>query len=201
MRPGSSVIELTMFGFEELAPGVQRGPHIQYPRRNMFVSDARRAGWGVSKGQGSAAACVREGAPAALQPTSPCSVRPASSLQPRHPWPAQDEDTQVQWWKLLTCDPQEGRSWTPGEMELERRAAGLPPDTNLGPKYRNFIVRWEGLDTALRAIVDTAGDMDAYRRRWQDGTWWWLTTHNETVPAGPSWYGTCRKARAAGMIH
>lgn len=116
------------------------------------------------------------------------------------PWP-QDEDTQVQWWKLFTCDPQEGRSWTPGAMELERRAAGLQPDPNMGPKYRNLIVRWEGLDTALRAIVDTAGDMDEYRRRWEEGTWWWLTTHNETVPAGASWYGTCRRAREAGMIH
>lgn len=107
----------------------------------------------------------------------------------------------MQWWKLLTCDPREGRSWTAGAVEAAARAAGAPPDHNLWPKYRNLIVRWEGLDAALRAIVDTGGDMEAYRRRWQDGTWWWLTTESEVVPAGPSWYGTCRRAHEAGMIH
>lgn len=43
--------------------------------------------------------------------------------------------------------------------------------------------RWEALQTALEAAVDTAGDMGAYRRRIEEGTWWWITSATDVVPA------------------
>lgn len=35
----------------------------------------------------------------------------------------------------------------------------------------------------MEAVVDTAGDMVAYRQRLQEGTWWWITSADEVVPA------------------
>lgn len=106
--------------------------------------------------------------------------------------------------KLLSCDP-EG-SWTPGKKEAAalEDAAGkgqaAAPDADRS-KHRNLIVRWEALAVALEAAVDTAGDMRAYRRRYEDGTWWWLASATQTVPAGPAMRETtCSKARAAGVI-
>ncbi|KAI7844598.1 hypothetical protein COHA_001838 [Chlorella ohadii] len=142
MRPGSSVLELTMHQFEE-------GPaHAQYPKRNTF-----------------------------------------------------DADTQVQYWKVLLCDPQRypPGSWSPGPMEEEGRAAGKVWHP-LWPKFRNLAVRWEVIDMALREIVETGGDMDKYRQRWDEGRWWWLSGANETVYAGPEMHQTCRRARAFGLI-
>lgn len=48
--------------------------------------------------------------------------------------------------------------------------------------------------------MDTAGDMAAYRRRWAEGSWWWLSTDAATLPAGPDRKQTCAKARAQGLI-
>ena len=56
----------------------------------------------------------------------------------------QDADTEVQFWKVLLCDP-EG-SWTPGRKERGMIAAGQPTPRS-GPKLaeltkkRNLIVR------------------------------------------------------------
>ena len=60
--------------------------------------------------------------------------------------------------------------------------------------------RWEALETALRAVVDTGGDMKAYGQRWNEGSWWWLSTRSQTVPAGPNQRQTCSKARKQGLI-
>ena len=60
--------------------------------------------------------------------------------------------------------------------------------------------RWEALDTALREIVETGGDMAAYRQRWADGRWWWLSSGNQTVYAGPRLSQSCKKARQVGLI-
>lgn len=117
---------------------------------------------------------------------------------------AKDGDSQLAVWKLLSCDPQ--GSWTPGKKEAaalkeaEEQGKAATPDADW-PKHRNLIVRWEALEVALQAAVDTAGDMRAYRRRYEDGTWWWLATATETVSAGPAMrQTTCSKARAAGVI-
>lgn len=59
---------------------------------------------------------------------------------------------------------------------------------------------WEAVDTALRAIVDTAGDMANYRRRYEKGRWWWLSAANSTVYAGRNLRMTCQKAQAEGRI-
>lgn len=142
MRPGSSVLELTMHQFEE-------GPaHAQYPKRNMF-----------------------------------------------------DADTQVQYWKVLLCDERRypPGSWSPGPKEEEDRAGGKVWHP-LWPKFRNLAVRWEVIDMALREIVETGGDMDEYKQRWDEGRWWWLSGANQTVYAGPEMHQTCRRARAFGMI-
>lgn len=64
-----------------------------------------------------------------------------------------------------------------------------------------FLRRWEALETALRAVVDTAGDMAQYKKRWEEGRWWWMSTADQIVPGGPSWYQTCKKAREEGLIH
>ena len=60
--------------------------------------------------------------------------------------------------------------------------------------------RWEALETAFKAVVDTAGDMKAYGHRWEEGNWWWLSTKNQTVPAGPNLRQTCSRARNQGLI-
>ena len=60
--------------------------------------------------------------------------------------------------------------------------------------------RWEALEAALQAVVDTGGDMPAYRQRWKEGKWWWLSTSNQTVYAGKDLAQTCKKARAGGFI-
>ena len=61
--------------------------------------------------------------------------------------------------------------------------------------------RWDALETALQGVVDTAGSMAAFRRRYAAGTWWWLSTAGGgMVPAGPDRFQTCRKARRAGLI-
>lgn len=119
---------------------------------------------------------------------------------PHHPSPPrQDEATAVQYWKVLLCD-EEG-SWTAGEIETRERGVEAKPfNPILHTKFRNLRVRWEALETALRAAVDAGGDMDAYRRRWDAGDWWWLSTANATVPAGPDLRQTCGSARAAGLI-
>ncbi len=52
--------------------------------------------------------------------------------------------------------------------------------------------RWPAIETALRAAVDTAGDMAAYRHRFERGRWWWLSTANSTVPAGRDLRQTCQ---------
>jgi hypothetical protein len=49
-------------------------------------------------------------------------------------------------------------------------------------------------------VVDTGGDMSAYRQLWKEGEWWWLSTASQTVYAGKSVYQTCKKAKAAGLI-
>lgn len=52
----------------------------------------------------------------------------------------------------------------------------------------------------LRAAVDTAGNMTAYRERYAQGKWWWLSTATDTVPAGPDDTMTCKRAREEGSI-
>ena len=53
--------------------------------------------------------------------------------------------------------------------------------------------------------MDTRGDTAAYRQRLADGSWFWLTTANETVAGtgsnGPGWHYTCSKFRKWGLIH
>jgi hypothetical protein len=56
------------------------------------------------------------------------------------------------------------------------------------------------LDTAFREIAETRGDMAAYRRRWAEGRWWWLSNGQQTVHAGHNIYQTCKKARQEGLI-
>ena len=60
--------------------------------------------------------------------------------------------------------------------------------------------RWEALEEALGAVVDTGGDMRAYWKRWQQGKWWWFVNAKQTVHAGPGRSQTCKKARAEGRI-
>jgi hypothetical protein len=60
--------------------------------------------------------------------------------------------------------------------------------------------RWEALEEALAAVVDAGGDMRAYWKRWHQGKWWWFSTAEQTVYAGPGRSQTCKKARAAGRI-
>lgn len=57
------------------------------------------------------------------------------------------------------------------------------------------------LDTAFREIVDTGGDMQAFRQRWGEGRWWWLSTAKQAaVYGGHNIYQTCVKAREQGLI-
>jgi len=49
----------------------------------------------------------------------------------------QDEGTQVQWWKLLVCDPALSQ---PGQHEEEERAAGATTGKDW-PKYRSVVVK------------------------------------------------------------
>ncbi|KAL4447222.1 hypothetical protein ABPG77_007255 [Micractinium sp. CCAP 211/92] len=140
MRPGSSVIELTMHGFEGLGTD---SAHANFARRN-YIDDA----------------------------------------------------SQLQWWKLLLCAPD---SWRPGTREAKAMRQGKPVARD-APKWRDLVVRWPAIETALRAAVDTAGDMAAYRHRFERGRWMWLSTANSTVPAGRDLRQTCQKAQAEGRI-
>jgi hypothetical protein len=49
----------------------------------------------------------------------------------------QDVATQVQFWKLLLCDP---AFYTPGAREAKEAARGAPADPGW-PKFRNLVVR------------------------------------------------------------
>ena len=221
MRPGSSVIELTMFGFEEspahlafgalnymvLAVALPRGCRCCHPVANCG-SGAGQAG--------------------ALPLTSACRSRRPCRRRP------QDPGTQVQHWKLLLCG--EG-SWAPSKREAIEERAGKYTRQDWA-KHRDLIVRcatwagrggfvgrwqlagcrhtqhgpaamvrrrllprrWEALETALRAVVDTAGNMALYRQRYAAGGAWWLSAANATVPAGPDDAQTCRRARKRGLI-
>ncbi|KAL4443685.1 hypothetical protein ABPG75_011422 [Micractinium tetrahymenae] len=140
MRPGGSVIELTMHGFEGLGSD---SAHANFARRNYI-----------------------------------------------------DDTSQLQWWKLLLCAPD---SWRPGLREAKALAAGKPVASDAS-KWRDLVVRWEAIETALGAILETAGNMAAYRRRFHQGRWWWLSAANSTVYAGPDLHQTCQKAQAAGRI-
>ncbi len=51
----------------------------------------------------------------------------------------QDDETQVQWWKLMLCDP-EG-SWTPGGQEEKDRREKNATSGRDWEKERNMIVR------------------------------------------------------------
>lgn len=100
-------------------------------------------------------------------------------------------------WKLLLCDPE--ASWTPSEREAAEIAAGRPSRPSWA-KHRNLLVEWEALETALRAAVNTAGNMSEYRERYAAGDWWWLSTTGATVAAGPDDSMTCKRARKEGLI-
>ena len=50
----------------------------------------------------------------------------------------QDGDSEVQFWKLLLCDPK--GSWTPSLLEQEERRQGVADNPNW-PKLRNLVVR------------------------------------------------------------
>ena len=62
------------------------------------------------------------------------------------------------------------------------------------------LCRWEALEVAFKEIVEAGGDMVEYRRRWEEGRWWWLSGASDTVFAGPDKNMTCRQARAQGII-
>lgn len=64
----------------------------------------------------------------------------------RLPYPtkprAQDEDSQLQFWKIVLCDP---ASYTPGAQEAAALAAGVGAGNKTLDRYaiqRNLIVRW-----------------------------------------------------------
>ncbi|PRW57966.1 hypothetical protein C2E21_3662 [Chlorella sorokiniana] len=111
-----------------------------------------------------------------------------------------DASTEVQYWKVLLCDERRypPGSWTPGPKEEAGRAAGQSWHPTW-PKFRSLAVRWEVIDLALREIVETGGDMGEYRRRWDQGRWWWLASADQAVYAGPNLRQTCRAAEAAGL--
>ena len=137
MRPGSSVVELTAYGFDE------QGQHIQYAARNHNVRGCccwwRRDGEGAARPNNSPAGWGSGNlGPAPRSPgASPDPLRrPALphlvSAAPR-PAPLQDEASQVQYWNLMHCG---NDSWTPGDNEV----AGLPP-VIAWPKNRDLRVR------------------------------------------------------------
>ncbi|EFN58009.1 hypothetical protein CHLNCDRAFT_57085 [Chlorella variabilis] len=138
MRPGSAIVELTMFEFEE------NQPHLNLAERNM-----------------------------------------------------KDADSQVQFYKLLLCDPR--GSWTPGWREGKERERGATEGESWS-KYRNLVVRWPALRAVLEDIVKVGGDMQLYRQLFQDGRWWWLSSATQTVYAGPDLHMTCKTAREQGVI-
>lgn len=111
MRPGSAIVELTMFEFEE------NQPHLNLAERNMKVRPPAGiwAGW-------------------LLVPLPLCLNLPASSCSAC----LQDADSQVQFYKLLLCDPR--GSWTPGWREGKERERGATEGESWS-KYRNLVVR------------------------------------------------------------
>ena len=60
--------------------------------------------------------------------------------------------------------------------------------------------RWKSLEAAFAEIVETGGDMRAYRQRWLEGRWWWLNTATGIAYGGPNLEMTCRKAVKQGLI-
>ena len=122
MRPGSSVVEVTMFGFDESTA------HINLAARNAKVG-------AVAVAVALAAAIVGLPAP----PSHHTCQRRVSPLTPRPPLPhPQDAASEVQFWKLLLCDPK--GSWEPSAGEVKLQQEGKPIDP-LYAKYRNSIVR------------------------------------------------------------
>ena len=86
--------------------------------------------------------------------------------------------------------------WSAARL-LARTPGAAAPAPAHDPAARG---RWDVLDTALREIVETRGDMALFRERWAEGRWWWLSNGNQTVYAGRSIYQTCKKARKAKVI-
>jgi hypothetical protein len=110
MRPGSSVLEVTMYDFDK------QNAHINLARRNMFVSVAAHL----------------------------CKCRVPSAHAVHHLYlqhavclGLQDNDTEVQFWKVLLCDP---KSWTPGVVEKQALEKGKP-FSDVFPKFRNSYLR------------------------------------------------------------
>ena len=164
MRPGSSMIELQPYGFDQ-------GPaHLQYPLFNKMV-------------RGCLPACLLQLMRRALDRGSAhrvagsclvqrrwqcwCAAAPCRTALMLHP-PAvlvQDNDTAVLWWLISVCDP---KASTPGEQEA--RGVGTP---SRWPRDRNLRVSWGALRRVLETVVEVDGDMREYRRRWEEGRWWW----------------------------
>ena len=67
---------------------------------------------------------------------------------------------------------------------------------------RRAMRRWEALEAVLREVVDVGGDMANYWQRWRDGRWWWFSSGDQLVFAGPGERKgvTCKRARAAGLV-
>ena len=56
------------------------------------------------------------------------------------------------------------------------------------------------MEAALREIVEAGGDMAEYRRRWEEGRWWWFVGAKRLAFAGPDLETTCKKGRAQGLV-
>jgi hypothetical protein len=173
MRPGASVVEVQLYGFDAHVP------HLQDP---LFNAKARHDGQRTMHGclgVSAALAIVASSARGCNESTSmpwqtslcsraelfaaqhrtahrgpelsgcPCSLyRVPPHRQHRHqqgPWHAvQDKDTRVLWWVLMGCDP---TAWQPSPAE----AAGKGSPKGWA-KNRNMVLRWEALEAALRQV-------------------------------------------------
>ncbi|KAL4423825.1 hypothetical protein ABPG75_001126 [Micractinium tetrahymenae] len=95
---------------------------------------------------------------------------------------AEDKESQVLWWVLQGCDPA-GYLPSPAEAAGKGVAASWV-------KNRNIILRWKALETALRQVAETGGDMQQYWQLWRSGHWWWHV-NPQNITVGGDHHSTC----------
>ena len=147
MRPGSSMIEVQAFGFDEHIP------HLQDPLFNHEVGEGGVRRRGVA--WHSAALLDNPRLPAYNAALITQTLTPRLPLPP---FPVQDKESEVLWWVLMGCDPD---AWRPSPAEAARKA-----DPGSWVKNRSMYVRWEALEAALHQVSQVPAAQWLWRGRW-----------------------------------
>ena len=96
---------------------------------------------------------------------------------------AEDRESRVQWWVLQSCDP--------GAVVASAGEAAGVGSAREWAKNRSTRVPWSALDTALRKVARTGGDMGAYWRDWERGEWWWHVHRNGSTSYAGERHARC----------